>query len=82
MRRLTCHRCGSAELVLHETRHDHAEFDGGLFVNDQGSIEARGDGYFTPGEVQPRLTRIECSACGHEWHPRRTFIGSQDGPDA
>jgi hypothetical protein len=77
MRQLRCHRCGSADLVLHEARLEHGEWDGGLFVNEEGGIEARGDGYFEPGEIQPGLTRIECSACGHEWHPRRNFDGSK-----
>jgi hypothetical protein len=75
-RQLKCHRCGSAELVLRETRYEHAKYDGGLFVNDHGRIEARGDGWFTPGDIQPALTRIECESCGHGWHPRRQFDGS------
>jgi hypothetical protein len=62
--------------VLYETHYEHAEFDGGLFINEEGSIEARGDGYFTAGEIQAALTRIECLSCGHEWHPRRTFAGT------
>jgi hypothetical protein len=64
--------------VLHETRLEHAEWDGGLFINEQGSIEARGDAWFTPGEVQPKLTRIECQDCGHSWHPKRWFAGSKE----
>jgi hypothetical protein len=76
--RLRCHRCKSADLVLHETRLEHAEFPDGLFVNDKGRIEARGTAYFSPGSIQPRLTRIECSACGHEWRPRRSFVGIRE----
>ena len=69
MRRLRCRKCRSVDLVLHETRLEHAEYDGGLYVNEQGCIEARGIGYFEPGEIQPRLTRINCAACGHELAP-------------
>jgi hypothetical protein len=75
VRQLTCHRCGSAGLVLHETRYEHAEFDGGLVINEEGRIEARGAAYYQPGEIQPGLTRIECASCGHDWHPRRQFAG-------
>jgi len=74
---LKCHRCGAADLVLYETRFEHAEWDGGLFINDEGRIEAHGEGFFTPGEIQSRLTRIECAACGHNWHPRRFFAGAR-----
>lgn len=79
---LKCHRCRSSDLVLHETRHEHAEFDSGLFINEQGRIEARGNGHFTPGEIQPGLTRIECTSCGHEWHPRGEFTGTLHGEEA
>jgi hypothetical protein len=74
---LRCHRCGSAELVLQETRHDHAEWDGGLFVNEEGNIEAHGEGWFTQGDIQRAMARIRCESCGHEWRPRRRFIGSR-----
>lgn len=70
-----CHRCRSADLTLHETRFEHAEYGGGLFVNAQGRLEATGEAYFTPGEIQPGLTRIRCESCEHEWRPRRTFDG-------
>jgi hypothetical protein len=79
MKQLTCHRCGSPDLVLHETYLEHSEFDGGLFINDQGRIEARGEAVHTPGDIQPRLTRIECLACRHEWRPRREFSGISIG---
>jgi hypothetical protein len=80
-RRLTCPHCGSADLVLRETRHEHAEYgDEGLFVNGQGHLEAAGRGYFSPGEVQPRLTRIGCGNCGREWRPRRPFDGVRTPP--
>jgi hypothetical protein len=72
---LTCRNCGSAGLILYETRFEHAEYAGGLFVNEQGHLEAAGEGYFTPGDVQPRLTRIECESCGRTWRPRRQFDG-------
>jgi hypothetical protein len=62
-------------LVLHETRYEHAEFSGGLFVNEDGRIEARGHACFTPGEIQHGLTRIECLSCGYGWRPRRAFTG-------
>ena len=75
-RQLECHRCSSADLVLYETHLEHAEFDGGLFVSEEGRIEARGDAHFTAGEIQPALTRIKCMSCGHEWHPRRAFAGT------
>lgn len=75
-RQLKCHRCHSADLVLRETHLEHAEFDGGLFVNGEGRIEARGNGIFTAGEIQPGLTRVECLSCGHEWRPRREFTGT------
>ena len=78
-KRLSCHRCGSADLVLRETRHEHAEFDSGLFISEQGHIQACGSGHFTPGEIQSSLTRIECTACGHEWRPRRVFDGALEG---
>jgi hypothetical protein len=71
---LQCHRCRSASLLLRETRYEHAEYDGGLFVDDD-MIRACGDGIFTPGEIQPKLTVIECQDCGHAWHPRRGFDG-------
>lgn len=74
-RQLRCHRCGSAELLLRETRYDHAEWDGGLYVTDQGTIAARGEGIFSQGEIQPKLTEIECEGCGHTWRPRRRFRG-------
>ena len=77
MRRLKCHRCGSSDLVLREVRFEHAEYDGGLFVNERDRIEARGEGIYSPGEIQPHLTLIECRGCGHEWHPRRWFDGIQ-----
>lgn len=72
---LRCHRCQSAELVLHETRHEHAEYDGGLFIDKDGRLAAHGEASFAPGEVQPALTRIECGSCGHSWRPRRSFTG-------
>lgn len=75
-KRLRCYGCGSTDLVLHETRYEHAEYDGGLFVNEQGRIQALDSGISTPGEIQPELTRIECTACGYDWHPRRPFAGS------
>jgi hypothetical protein len=56
--------------------YEHAEYDGGLFINENGRIQARGNGYFTPGAIQSRLTRITCETCGHEWHPRRGFDGT------
>ena len=76
-RQLRCHRCRSAELVLHEAYLEHSAWDGGLFINGQGRIEARGAGYLSPGEIQPQLTEIECRSCGHRWHPRRTFAGPE-----
>lgn len=79
VRQLKCHRCGSADLVLHETRFEHAEYDGGLFVNENGHIEARGIAYFEAGEIQPSLTLIDCATCGHEWHPRRSIDGVEEG---
>lgn len=77
MRQLKCHRCGSPELVLYETYHEHGQYDGGLFVNDEGQIQARGGATMRQGEVQPNLTRIECESCGHDWHPRRPFTGGE-----
>jgi hypothetical protein len=74
-KQLRCHGCGSADLVLRETHYEHAEFDGGLFVTEQGRLEAAGTATFTPGDIQTRLTRIECESCGREWHPRREFDG-------
>jgi hypothetical protein len=82
MEKLRCHRCKSPDLVLHETRHEHAEIVGGLVINEEGRIEGHGDAWFTPGEIQPQLTRIECNGCGHEWRPRRLFAGIKDGTDA
>lgn len=79
MPQLKCHRCGSAGLVLYETRHEHAEYEGSLFVTDEGRIEARGEVRFTAGEIQPALTRIGCESCGHEWRPRRQFSGIWPG---
>jgi hypothetical protein len=76
-RQLTCHRCRSAELILRETRYDHAEYDGGLYLNDAGSIMFAGEGIFTPGDILPALSAIECAGCGHTWHPRRHVAGSQ-----
>lgn len=73
---LRCHRCRSENLILRETRHEHAEWDGGLIVDADGQIRAWGDGIFTPGDIQSQLTRIECEDCGHDWHPRRWFAGS------
>lgn len=82
MRRLKCHRCGSAELVLYEVYQEHGQYDGGLFVNDGGRIQARGSAVLSQGDVQPRLTRIECESCGHNWHPRRAFAGGEaDGAE-
>lgn len=75
MRQLRCHRCGSPKLVLFETRHDVAQWGGGLYLTRDGEIEAAGIAYFHPGEIQPRLTEIRCEACGHAWHPRRWFRG-------
>jgi hypothetical protein len=74
-KQLKCHGCGSTDLVLHETRFEHAEYDGGLFVNEQGHLEAAGTGIFTAGEIQPRLTWIKCETCRREWRPRRQFDG-------
>jgi hypothetical protein len=76
---LRCHRCRSMNLILRETRYDHAEFNGGLFIRDDGKLAALGDGYFSPGDVQPKLTEIECESCGHSWHPRRDFAGTVKG---
>jgi hypothetical protein len=73
--RLRCPQCRSQDLVLCETRLEHAEFAGGLFVNAAGRLEADGEAYLTPGEVQPRLTRITCESCGRQWRPRRSFDG-------
>ena len=64
---------------MRETRYDHAEWDGGLYVNGEGRIVARGEGTFTPGDIQHKLSEIECEGCGHSWHPRRIFNGSGDG---
>lgn len=80
MRKLRCHHCGSADLVLLETRYEHAEYDGGLLVNDEGDLEARGEAFYTAGDVQDRLTRIKCDSCGRSWHPRRPFAGMRAAP--
>ena len=80
MRQLRCHRCRSTDLVPHETRLDHAEYDGGLFIRDDGKIIASGEGYFNEGDVIPKLTEIECEDCGHTWHPRRAFAGCERWP--
>jgi hypothetical protein len=77
---LKCHGCGSADLVLYETRHEHAEYAGGLFVNEQNHIEAAGRATYAPGELQPSLTRVKCESCGHEWHPHRQFDGIRQIP--
>lgn len=75
-RPLRCPECKSTDLVLHETRFEHAEYNGGLFVNARGHLEAAERAQFTPGEIQTRLTRIECAGCGRDWHPRRPFDGA------
>jgi hypothetical protein len=75
--RLTCHRCGSPDLILRETRHNHAEWDGGLYVADDGTIEASGEGIFSEGDIQSSLTEIECEGCDHIWRPRRRFTGAR-----
>jgi hypothetical protein len=61
--------------VLHEARYEHAEFDGGLFVNEYGQLAAHGDGYFFTGDGIEKMTKIECRSCGHWWRPRRSFAG-------
>lgn len=78
---LCCHRCGSAELVLSETRYEHATYDEGLYLDETGAIRARGEGISAAGEIQPNLTEIECSACGHSWRPRRRFAGTLLGEE-
>lgn len=74
MSSLCCHRCGSAALVLIEVFQSHARYDEGLYL-DQGAIHAHGEAVISPGDIQPRLTEIECEGCGHTWHPRRRFAG-------
>jgi hypothetical protein len=63
--------------MLYETRYEHAEYDGGLFVNDDSQLEARGEAVYSAGEIQPALTAIKCESCGHEWHTNWRFIGIQ-----
>lgn len=72
---LRCHRCRSMRLTLREARLEWAEYDSGLFICDDGKIAALDHGYFNTGDVQPKLTEIECANCGHCWHPRRDFGG-------
>lgn len=74
-RPLRCHRCGSPDLILREARLEHAEYDEGLYVDQDGRIRAHGEGTSAAGEIQPQLTEIECPGCGHCWHPRRGFGG-------
>jgi len=76
-RRLRCHRCGSSDLILREAWLEHAEYDGGLYIDQDGRIEADGEGFFSGGEIQSHLTEIECDGCGHVWRPRRAFSGSK-----
>lgn len=73
---LRCHRCRSMRLTLREAHLEWAEYDGGLFIRDNGQIGALGDGYFNSGDIQPTRTEIECQGCGHRWHPRRAFAGA------
>ena len=76
---LTCHRCGSVQLVLTEVCHEIGTWADGLVLTADGKIAARGDQWREAGEIQPALTRISCDGCGHEWHPRRRFSGAAGG---
>jgi hypothetical protein len=75
-RMLRCHRCRSMRLILREPHYEWAEYDGGLFIREDGQIAALGDGCFDAGDPERKLTEIECESCGHTWHPRRVFAGT------
>jgi predicted nucleic-acid-binding Zn-ribbon protein len=77
--KLRCHRCRSADLALNEIIYEHARYDEGLYLDADGAIRAHGHATFSSGEIQPRLTEIECLNCGHSWHPRRNFAGNENG---
>jgi hypothetical protein len=78
-RRLRCHYCGSDDLALNEVVQEHLRYDEGLYIDESGTIMARGEGVASPGLPQPGLTEIECLGCGKSWHPRRPFGGLQRG---
>jgi hypothetical protein len=69
--RLTCHRCGSASLVLTEVCAEVHTWADGLRLVD-GRIEPVGEATAESGDLLTHLTRIRCEACGHTWRPRRS----------
>lgn len=74
VRRLRCHRCGSTDLTVAEVCHEHGSFSS-IVVTEDGQLAALDEAVFSAGDIQPKLTRVHCHDCGHNWHPRRNFAG-------
>lgn len=74
---LRCHYCGSEDIALNEVIQEHARYQDGLILDEDGAIRARGRAVFSAGDPQPKLTTIDCQACGKWWRPRRPFAGSE-----